>query len=315
MRNKPVAAFIAIVLLTAGCNSSKKRRIAVVPKATSHIFWLTVHSGAEAAGQKLGVDVIWNGPPAETEYDRQMQIVDSMIAQHVDGLAVAAAERNALNRSLDRAAQLGIPVTVFDSGVDSTNYMTFLATDNYEAGRMGARELARLVGAKGAVAMLMHAPGSASTMDRERGFDDVMKTEFPQLNVVARQFGMSDRSKAMGAAENILTAHPDLNGIFASSEPSSIGAALALKSRSLSGKVKFVAFDSSDTMIEDLKGGTIDAMVVQDPFKMGYEAVKTLVDKLNGITPPKRIDLPARVVHKADLDNPDVHQLLYPGAR
>jgi ribose transport system substrate-binding protein len=309
------AAVTASVLLTGACNSSKKRRIAVVPKATSHIFWLTVQSGAEAAGQKLGVDVIWNGPPAETEYDRQMQIVDSMIAQHVDGLAVAAAERNALNRSLDRAAQLGIPVTVFDSGVDSTNYMTFLATDNYEAGKMGARELARLVGAKGTVAMVMHAPGSASTMDRERGFDDVMKAEFPQINVVARQFGMSDRSKAMGAAENILTAHPDLNGIFASSEPSSIGASLALKSRGLSGKVKFVSFDSSDSLIEDLKGGTIDAMVVQDPFKMGFEAVKTLVDKLNGATPPKRIDLPARVVHKADLDKPDVHQLLYPGVK
>jgi ribose transport system substrate-binding protein len=309
------AAVTASVLLTVACNSSKKRRIAVVPKATSHIFWLTVRSGAEAAGQELGVDVIWNGPPAETEYDRQMQIVDSMIAQHVDGLAVAAAERNALNRSLDRAAQLGIPVTVFDSGVDSTNYMTFLATDNYEAGKMGARELARLVGAKGTVAMVMHAPGSASTMDRERGFDDVMKAEFPQINVVARQFGMSDRSKAMDAAENILTAHPDLTGIFASSEPSSIGASLALKSRGLSGKVKFVSFDSSDSLIEDLKGGTIDAMVVQDPFKMGFEAVKTLVDKLNGSTPPKRIDLPARVVHKADLDKPDVHQLLYPGVK
>ena len=274
-----------------------------------------MRAGAEAAGQKFGVEVLWNGPPLETEYDRQMQIVDSMIAQHVDGLAVAAAERKALNRSLDRAAEMGIPVTVFDSGVDSTNYMTFIATDNYEAGRMGARELAKLVGGKGKVAMLMHTPGSASTMDRERGFDDVMKNEFPAIQVVARQFGMSDRSKAMGAAENILTAHPDLNGIFASSEPSSIGAALALKSRGLSGKVKFVSFDSSDTLIEDLKGGTIDAMVVQDPFKMGFEAVKTLVDKLNGATPPKRIDLPARVIHKADLDQPDVHDLLYPDVK
>jgi len=308
-----VAAISAMVLLAGACNRSQKRRIGVVPKGTSHVFWLTVHSGAEAAGQKFGVEIIWNGPPLETEYDRQMQIVDSMIAQHVDGLAVAAAERNALNRSLDRAAELKIPVTVFDSGVDSSNYMTFLATDNYAAGRMGARELARLMDSKGTVAMVMHAPGSGSTMDRERGFDDVMRTEFPQIKIVARQFGMSDRSKAMGAAENILTAHPDLNGIFASSEPSSIGTALALKSRNLSGKVKFVSFDSSDTLIQDLKGGTIDAMVVQDPFKMGFEAVKTLVDKLNGATPPKRIDLPARVIRKADLDKPDVHELLFPG--
>jgi len=314
VRSKLVAALASLLLLSS-CQTSKKRRIAVVPKGTSHVFWLTVRAGAEAAGQKFGVDIIWNGPPLETEYDRQMQIVDSMIAQHVDGLAVAAAERNALNRSLDRAAELHIPVTVFDSGVDSTNYMTFLATDNYAAGRMAARELARLVGAKGTVAMVMHAPGSGSTMDRERGFEDVMKSEFPEIRIVARQFGMSDRSKAMGAAENILTAHPDLNGIFASSEPSSIGTALALKSRNLSGKVKFVSFDSSDTLIEDLKGGTIDAMVVQDPFKMGFEAVKTLVDKLNGATPPKRIDLPARVVTKADLDKPDVHELLFPGKK
>jgi ribose transport system substrate-binding protein len=315
VRSRQLAAALASLLLMTACQASKTKRIAVVPKGTSHVFWITVHAGAAAAGQKYGVEVLWNGPPMETEYDRQMQIVDSMIAQHVDGLAVAAAERQALNRSLDRAAELGIPVTVFDSGVDSTNYMTFLATNNYEAGRMGAREMASLVGGKGTVAMLMHAPGSASTMDRERGFEDVMKAEFPSIQVVARQFGMSDRSKAMGAAENILTAHPDLNGIFASSEPSSIGVALALKSRSLSGKVKFVAFDSSDSMIEDLKAGTIDAMVVQDPFKMGFEAVKTLVDKLNGKAPPKQIDLPARVIRKADLDKPDVHELLYPDVK
>jgi ribose transport system substrate-binding protein len=163
--------------------------------------------------------------------------------------------------------------------------------------------------------MGMHAPGSASTTDRERGFDDVMKTEFPKIEIVQRQFGMSDASKSRAAAENILTAHSDLNGIFASSEPSSLGTALALKSRGLSGKVKFVSFDSSDPLIADLQGGTIDAMVVQDPFKMGFEAVKTLVDKLNGITPPKQIDLPARVVHKADLDKPDVHDLLYPDVK
>ncbi len=193
--------------------------------------------------------------------------------------------------------------------------MTFVATNNYEAGQMGARELARLIGGQGKVAMVMNTPGSASTMDRERAFDDVIQTEFPKIEIVARQFSMSDRSKAVAAAENILTAHPDLDGMFASSEPSSMGVALALKSRGLAGKVKFVAFDASDTIIEDLKGGTIDAVVVQDPFRMGFEAVKTLVDKLNGVTPPKQIDLPARVIHKSDLDKPDVHDLLYPDVK
>ena len=312
--NRAIAAAASLVLLLS-CNRGATKRIAVIPKANSHVFWVSVHAGAAAAGQKFGVEVLWNGPAQETEYDRQMQIVDSMIAQHVDGLAVAATERKALNRSLDRAAELGIPVTVFDSGVDSTNYLTFVATNNYQAGQMGARELARLIGGAGKVAIVMNTPGSASTMDRERAFDEVIKAEFPKIQIVARQFSMSYRSKGVAAAENILTAHADLDGIFASSEPSSMGVALALKSRGLSGKVKFVAFDASDSIIDDLKGGTIDALVVQDPFRMGFEAVRTLVDKLHGVTPPKQVDLPARVVHKADLDQPDVHELLYPDVK
>ena len=315
MPSRRVAAAVALLLAFAACRANKTKRIAVVPKANSHEFWISVHAGVAAAAQKFGVEVVWNGPAQETEYDRQMQIVDSMIAQRVDGLAIAATERKALNRSLDRAAELGIPVTVFDSGVDSNNYMSFVATNNYQGGQMAARQLAGLIGGQGKVAMVMNIPGSVSTVDRERGFEDVIKAEFPKVEIVARQFSMSDRSKGMAAAENILTAHADLAGIFASSEPSSTGSALALKSRGLSGKVKCVGFDASDSLIEDLKGGTLDALVVQDPFKMGFESVKTLVDKLNGTTPPKRIDLPARVVTKADLDKPEIHELLYPDVK
>jgi len=303
---------VLLCLLFSSCTASHRKIIAVVPKATSHLFWQSVQAGALAAGQEFEVEVLWNGPALETDYSRQIQIVDSMIARRVDGLAVAAQDRTALNASLDRAAAVGVPVTVFDSGVDSTNYMTFLATNNYAGGEMSARKLAELLHGKGQVAMVMHAPGSASTMDRERGFQDVMAKEFPGVRIVARQFGMSDRSKAMGAAENMLTAHPDLDGMFASAEPSSVGAALALKERGLSGKVKLVAFDASEGLVEDLKGGTIDALVAQDPFRMGFEAVKTLVDKVNGKTPPKRIDLNAVVIVRPDLEKPEIKALLFP---
>lgn len=315
MRSRRLLLCAALLLSAAACNRNHKKIVAVIPKATSHLFWVSVQAGALAAGEKYGVDVQWNGPAQETEYDRQIQIVDSMLARRVDGLAVAATERKALVRSIDRAAELGIPVTVFDSGVDTDKYMTFLATDNYAAGKIAAHELARLMNGKGTAAVVMNAPGSASTMDRERGFDEVMQAEFPNIHIVARQYGMSDRSKSMTATENFLTAHPDLNGIFASAEPGSVGAALALKSRGLAGKVKFVAFDASDTMIEDLKSGVIDAMVVQDPFKMGFEAVETLVQKLNGQTPPRKIDLPAHLVRREDLDQPEIHALLFPDVK
>ena len=310
-----ILAVLLCLVCFASCQRSKKKVIAVIPKGTAHLFWISVEAGAMAAGQEFGVDVVWNGPPAETDYSRQIEIVDSMVARRVDGLAVAPTERKALVRPIDRAMAQGIPVTVFDSGLDSDNYLSFVATNNYEGGQMAARKLAELIGDKGNVAIVMNAPGSASTMERERGFTDVIAKDFPKIKIVATQYGQSDRALALQAAENILTAHPDLNGFFASAEPSSIGTAIALKSRGLSGKVKFVAFDSSDSMIEDLKTGTISAMVVQDPYKMGYTAVKTLVDKLHGITPPKRIDLSAKVVTKADLDKPDIHALLYPDVK
>ena len=309
----PICLFLLLALLC--CHANRKKVIGVVPKGTSHLFWVSIQAGAEAAGRDLGVEILWNGPATETEYSRQIEIVDSMIARHVDGLALAAQDHTALDASLDRAAKEGIPVTVFDSGVDSTNYMTFVATNNYAAGEMAARELAELLHGKGSIAMVLHVPGSFSTMERERGFEEAMAKEFPQIHIVQKQYGMSDRSKAMAAAENILTAHPDLDGIFASTEPSSVGTALALKTRGLAGKLKFVAFDASEGMVEDLKGGTIDALVAQDPFRIGYEAVETLVDKLHGKTPPKRIDLSARVITKADLDNPDVKALLNPDVK
>lgn len=303
---------VGVFLLLAGCQQNKQKIIGVVPKATSHVFWVAVEKGARSAGQELGVTVEWNGAPSETDYARQIQIVDSMINRRVDGLAVAASERKALVASVDRAMKQGIPVTVFDSGLDSENFTSFVATNNYEGGQLAGRALAKLIGGKGKVALLRHAPGSTSTMDREKGFSDVIAQEFPGIQIVAEQYGMSDRAKARAAAENILTANGDLNGIFGSAEPSSVGAALAVKARGLSGKVKVVAFDSSEGLLEDMRGGTIQAIVVQDPYRIGYEAVRTLVDKLNGKTPAKRLDLSAQVILAADIDKPENKRLLSP---
>jgi ribose transport system substrate-binding protein len=149
-------------------------------------------------------------------------------------------------------------------------------------------------------------------MDRENGFKEALGKEFPGIKIVAEQYSGGDRARALRVTEDILTANPDLNGIFAPSEPCGVGAAQALKSRGLPGKVKLIAVDASEGMIQDLKDGVFDALIVQDPFKMGYESVRTLVDKLNGKTPEKRIDLKAVVVTKADLDKPEIHNLLYP---
>ena len=300
------------LILLAACQRSHQRVIAVIPKATSHLFWIAVENGARAAALDSKVEMLWNGPPSETDYARQIQIVDSMIARRVDGIVVAATERQALVGPISRAMAAGIPVTVFDSGIEGDNYTSFVATNNYEGGAIAAREMVRLAGTTGKVALLMNAPGSTSTMDRERGFEETLAKEAPGLVIAARQYGLSDRGKARTAAENMLTAHPDLRGMFCSSEPSAVGGALAVKARHLSGKLQLVTFDSSADLVEELKSGTIQAMVVQDPFRMGYDAVKSVVDKIAGKAVAKRIDLSARLVRRDDLDKPDVVKLLTP---
>ncbi len=298
--------------LLAACRRSGEQVIGVIPKATSHLFFLSVHAGVEQAGRDLHVNILWNGPQNETDYSRQIEIVDSMITRQVAGLAISATDQDALVTPLERAIRSGIPVTVFDSAVNIENYVSFIATDNYAAGCTAARTLAGLVGGKGNVAMVMQKPGGTSTMLRERGFDDTMAKEFRGIPIVAQQYGMADPAKSRNAAEDILTAHPDLAGMFASSEAASIGSIQAIRNRNLSGKIKLVTFDFSKAHVEALQDGTINAMLVQNPFRIGYEAVKSLTEKLSGRTPVKRMELPARVIIKSDLDKPDVRALLFP---
>jgi ribose transport system substrate-binding protein len=237
-----------------------------------------------------------------------------MVAQHVDAMAISATDERALSSSVERAIRAGIPVSIFDSGVDVSDYVTFVATDNYGAGCNAARLLAGLCGPRAKVGMVMQKPGGTSTVARERGFEETLAKEFAGIRIAARQYGMADPARSRAAAENILTANPDLGGIFASSEASSIGTIQAILSRNLSGKVKLITFDTSDAHIEALRNGTIDVMLVQDAFRIGYEAVRSLAGKLHGRTPERRIDLPARAIRRGDMDQPDVQALLSRGS-
>lgn len=312
MRKLSILILLAATLTSLGCQRSTKKVIAVVPKGQAHIFWQTVHAGALAAGKEFGVDILWNGPATETEYSRQIEIVENFLARRVDGVVLAPTERVALVSVVDRAKREGIPVTIFDSGINTENYVSFVATDNYAGGQMAARRLGSLLGGKGKVAVIAVVPGSASTSERERGFQETVQKEFPGIEIAAMQYGMSDRARSLAVSEDILTAHPDLKGIFASNESSAVGASQALKSRNLNGKIALVGFDSSPSLVDDLKNGTIDSLVVQNPYRMGYEGVKTIVEYLNKQTPPKRIDSGATLVTHENMNTPDVQKLLNP---
>jgi len=308
------SAFVILLALAPGVSCRKKDRlvIAVVPKGHSQIFWQTVHAGAIAAGRELGVEIRWNGPASEIDFTRQINIVDDFINQHVDGIALAPSHGESLVPIVERAAQERIPVTIFDSGIRSEKYLTYVSTDNHKGGVLAARRMGKMLPSGGKIAMIGNIAGSVSTTERENGFRETIAVESPLLQIVEFQYGMADQSKSLAVAEDILTAHPDLLGIFCSNEAGTLGAVQAAKSKGLAGKVKIVGFDASPTLVEDLRAGYIDSLVVQDPFRMGYLAVETLVSQLKGKPPEKRVDTGATVVTAANLNEPEIHQLVFP---
>jgi len=285
--------------------------VGVVPKGANHIFWQTVHAGAIKAAQEYGFEIEWNAPALEVDSSRQIEIVESMVNRRLAGIVLAPVDKQALVGVVERAAREGIPVSIFDSAIDTERRIAYVATDNAEAGRMAARRLGEVLGGRGKVAVIGFMPGSASTMERESGFQDEIRKLYPQIRIVSVQYGMADRAKAMAVTENVLTAHPDLAGLFADNESSSAGAAQALKSRGAKG-VKLVAFDASEQLLADLRGGVIDSIVVQNPFRMGYESTRAVGLHLAGRQPPRSLDSGSALVRREDLERPEIQQLLFP---
>lgn len=293
----------------AACNRDTRKRIAVIPKGQAHLFWQSVHAGAVAASRENNVDVIWNGPASETDFTGQLKIVDAMITQRVDAICLAPIDKTAMVSVVDRATRQHIPVVIFDSPVDTQSFVAQVATDNYAAGLMGAERMGKILDGKGKIAEVAVEPGSASTMAREQGFEDGIK-KFPGIQIVDKRYGWADRAKSLEVSENMLTAHGDLAAMFASNESSAVGAAQAIKGRG--SKVKLVGFDWSPGLLDDLKTGVVDSLVVQDPFRMGHDAVAAAVEKLKGGTPQKIQNLPPRVITKENLDDPDVQKQVQP---
>jgi len=234
-----------------------------------------------------------------------------MINQHLAGIVLAPVDKSALVAVVERAARAGIPVAIFDSGIDTDRILCYVATDNLESGRMAGRRMGEILGGKGKVGVVGFMPGSASTMLREDGFTQEIRQNSPSIEIAGVQFGMADRAKSMAVAENLLTAHPDLAGIYADNESSAEGALQAVKTRGAK-RVKLVVMDASESLLADLSTGTVDSIVVQNPFRMGYESTKAIGMKLHGETPPRLQDSGATLVRKEDLDRPAIRELLFP---
>ena len=297
-------------------SSSGTLKIAVIPKGTTHEFWKAVHAGAEKAGKEANVEIIWKGPLKEDDLKAQIDVVQSFTAQGVNGIVLAPLSDKALVGSVKAAVDQKIPVVVFDSDLVGSDHASFVATDNRAAGRQAGEEMVRLLNGKGKVVVLRYQEGSASTTHREEGFLEAVKKS-PGIQVVSEnQYGGATTESALSKSESLLSAQNaatgGVTGIFAPNESTTFGMLLALQKAGLAGKVKFLGFDASDKLLDGLKKGEIDGLIVQDPFKIGYLAVKTMAAYLRKEPIEKRVDTGAKLVTKANLETPEIGALLHP---
>lgn len=302
--------------LLAGCGrqDATKSIIGVVPKGANHLFWQTVHAGAVKAGREFNLEIEWNAPALEIDASRQISIVESMVNRRLAGIVLAPVDRKALVNVVERAMSSGVPVAIFDSEIDTQKRITYVASDNREGGRIAARHLGELMLGKGKAAYIGFMPGSAATMEREEGFESELRQKFPEISLAQKVYAKASQATAMSRAENILTSHPDLTGMFADNESSSMGASLALKARAET-RVRLVAFDTNEQLIADLRHRHIDGLIVQDPFKMGYEATRAIALKLKGEPYPSKVDSGVTLVTRADLERPEIIPLLFPDVK
>jgi len=328
---RAMVIMLGLVLL-AGWGACKKSQdqvgqpekitIAVIPKGATHEYWKSIHAGAVKASQELKVDIIWKGPLKEDDREAQIQVVEDLISRGVSGIVLAPLDDVALAGPVGNASRSNIPVVIIDSPIQSQDYVSFVATDNYKGGFMAGEYLCKLLEGKGKVIMLRCHVGSASTTERERGFSDAIKA-CPGIQVVSdNQYAGVTTETAFQTSENLLARfkNPDgslgIDGIFCPNESTTFGMLRALQeggwAGSAKGKIKFIGFDSSLKLIEALQAGQINGLILQNPFQMGYLGVKTIVAHLNHQPIEKRVDTGETLVTRENMDQPEIKELLSP---
>lgn len=285
--------------------------IALVSKGFQHQFWQAVQQGAEEAAEELGVSITFEGPDDETEVAQQMDQLQAAMDRNPDALGFAALDSQAAAPVMDEAAERGIPVIAFDSGVDSDVPLTTAATDNIAASAHAAERLVELIGGEGKVAAIIHDQTSVTGIERRDGFVEYIEENAPDVEIVDIQYGAGDHLESTNLATAILEGNPDLAGFYGANEGSAIGVINAVRETGRGGDVVVVGFDSGQQQIEAIEDGTMAGAITQNPIGIGYETVQAAVDALNGEELPETIDTGFYWYDQSNIDDEEIQAVLY----
>jgi ribose transport system substrate-binding protein len=323
MKKRLIGAAIAITVVAAslgGCapasggggdsTDAKKPYIALISKGFKHQFWQAVKQGAEQAATEFNVTVTFEGAAEEGNVDEQIQLLQTTLDKHPDALGFAAIDSQAAGPLMEQAKQDGVPVIAFDSGVDSDVPITTASTDNLAAAAEAAKHMAELIGHEGKIALVIHDQTSVTGVQRRDGFVEYMKKNEPKIQIVDIQYS-GDPLVATDLAKAIITANPDLKGIYGSNEGAAEGIIQAITELGDQGKLVAIGFDSGKAQIDAINSGLMAGSITQNPVGIGYETVKAAVAVIAGKKVPKNIDTGFYWYDKTNITDPKIAAVLY----
>ncbi|MFW5695535.1 MAG: substrate-binding domain-containing protein [Alkalispirochaeta sp.] len=308
---------VAIVGLRSDYGEEEPLEIYVVLKATSPQmeFWQVVRQGIEAAAREYLVETTVVGPWLEQQVDDQIAIMQGVIDRRPDGIILAASDYDRLREPVQRAIRTGIPVVTVDSHVDNGQVVSFVGTNNVEAGRRAGEAMLNLVRSDATIAIVSHVPGVATAIEREEGVRRALDTRAGSGTTLGPDYAMNDEDQAWSIVERLVGPDIDVDGIIALNETSTVGVSRAIAGMGLDGDVRVVGFDASTDEVSFLEQGVIQALVVQKPFNMGYLSLETLARHIRGEAVDERIDTGSVVVRATNMYDEDVQRLIFPLVR
>jgi ribose transport system substrate-binding protein len=309
-------ATLALAGLRGPYRDADPLEIYVVLKATSPQmeFWQVVRQGIEVAAREHLVETTVVGPWLEQQVDDQIAIMRGVIESRPDGIILAASDFDRLRDPVRRATEAGIPVVTVDSDVDSDAVISFVGTNNYEAGRRAADAMLALVPADATIAIVSHVPGVATAIEREAGVRDVLEGRSAGATI-GPDYALNDEDQARRIVERLVAPSVDVDGIVALNETSTLGVTRAIADLGLAGEIRVVGFDASVEEVSFLEQGAIQALVVQKPFNMGYLSLETLATAIRGQTVEERIDTGIAVVRRDNMYDEEIQRLIFPLVR
>ena len=314
-KQKLILTILLIAILLSSVASlaaaEAKLYIPVISKGFQHQFWLAVKAGAEKAAKDFDVTITFEGPENESMVDKQMDMLQVAIDKNPAAICFAAVDSKAAIPLLEQAKAKGIPVIGFDSGVDSDIPLSTASTDNIAAAALAADKMVELIGGAGEVAIIAHDQTSRTGIDRVKGFTDRVAEKYPNVTIVATQYGGGDQLRSTDLAKAIIQGNPNLKGFFGANEGSIIGVMNAVQELGMKGKLVVIGYDSGQQQMEAIRSGLLAGAITQDPIGIGYKAVEAAVKAVKGETLPLFIDTGFHWFDATNIDDPVIAALLY----